>query len=190
MAASPEGSRTGIAQSATEAFHALVALHIPALGNTLPLGVTGFSLLTPHASLLTLSFKLGQNKTSNKVLPLPAKKQLCTAAPSTHWGNSPLHVPVPAPVPLTPLNSPWGVENRLSRIMTLGCTPCSTRTLTASMTVLPVPERGSNDLFNISPLPLLKNLSSATQGHPCLHWGVTEWQHHPFPLQNYCLCMY
>lgn len=37
------------------------------------------------------------------------------------------------------LNLPWGVENRLSRIITLGWTPCSMRTFTASITVLPVP---------------------------------------------------
>lgn len=39
------------------------------------------------------------------------------------------------------LNLPWGVENRLSRIITLGWTPCSIRTFTASITVLPVPDK-------------------------------------------------
>ncbi len=44
---------------------------------------------------------------------------------------------------------PWGVEKRLRRIICLGWTPCSINTLTASITVFPVPADTENSSFDV-----------------------------------------
>lgn len=44
---------------------------------------------------------------------------------------------------------PWGVEKRLRRIICLGWTPCSINTLTASITVFPVPADTENSRFDV-----------------------------------------
>lgn len=88
-------------------------------------------------------------------------------------------------LPAQPRHLPCGVENRLSRIMTLGCTPCSIRTLTASITVLPVPIRGKSEIFVF----LLKN-SFLSQPGLYLHqsWCGAERQYCPVPLVDCHLC--
>lgn len=131
----------------------------------------------PHMPVFALSFKIQRGKKSflSRVLlvSLFARQELFTAAWSAGLPDAfPTERQVQAPLPpAQPLDLPCGVENRLSRIMTLGCTPCSIRTLTASITVLPVPKRGKSEIFVF----LLEELFLSQPGLPApiLVWGWT-----------------